>query len=57
MNRLVVEELAVHLEKSKAVLAGQKRPLAYHMDRRQVTPDIPGKTVDMTMSRTNRRMY
>lgn len=57
MNRLAVEELAVHLEKTrKAVLAGQKSPLAYHMDRRQMTPDILGKTAGTAVFRVKRHL-
>jgi hypothetical protein len=55
INRLVVNELAVNLEKTrKAVLAGEKSPLAYHMERRQMTPNILGKTAGIAAFRVKR---
>ena len=51
------EELAVNLEKTrKAVLAGQKSPLAYHMERRQMTPEILGKTAGIAVFRVKRHL-
>jgi hypothetical protein len=55
VNSLAVNELAVNLEKTrKAVLAGEKSPLAYHMERRQMTPDILGKTAGIAAFRVKR---
>ncbi len=55
INRMAVNELAVNLEKTrKAVLAGEKSSLAYHMERRQMTPDILGKTAGIAVFRVKR---
>lgn len=55
INRMAVNELAVNLEKTRrAVLAGEKSPLAYHMARRQMTPDILGKTAGIAVFRVKR---
>jgi hypothetical protein len=55
INRMAVNELAANLEKTrKAVLAGEKSPLAYHMERRQMTPDILGKTAGIAVFRVKR---
>jgi hypothetical protein len=55
INGLAVNELAVNLEKTrKAVLAGEKSPLAYHMERRQMIPDILGKTAGISPFRVKR---
>jgi hypothetical protein len=55
INGLAVNELAVNLEKTrKAVLAGEKSPLAYHMERRQMIPDILGKTAGIAVFRVKR---
>jgi hypothetical protein len=55
INRMAVNELAVNLEKTrKAVLVGEKSPLAYHMERRQMTPDILGKTAGIAVFRVKR---
>jgi len=57
INRLAVDELAVNLEKTRqAVLAGQKSPLAYHMERRQMIPDILGKTAGIAIFRVKRHL-
>jgi hypothetical protein len=57
MNRMAVDELAVNLEETrKAVLAGQKSPLAYHMERRQMIPDILGKTAGIAAFRVKRHL-
>jgi len=57
INRLAVEELAANLEKTrKAVLAGRKSPLAYHMERRQMTPQILGKTAGIAVFRVKRHL-
>jgi hypothetical protein len=45
VNGLAVAELEANLEETrKAVLAGLKSPLCYHMERRQMTPEILAKT-------------
>lgn len=57
VNGLAVKELAENLEKTrKAVLAGQKSPLAYHMERRQMIPDILGKTAGIAVFRVKRHL-
>lgn len=57
INGLVVNELAVNLEKTrKAVLAGEKSPLAYHMERRQMIPDILGKTAGIAAFRVRHHL-
>lgn len=55
VNGLAVAELAANLEKTrKAVLKGLKSPLAYHMERRQMTPEILAKTAGMAVFRVKR---
>ena len=55
INGLAVKELAVNLEKTrKAVLEGVKSPLAYHMERRQMIPNILGKTAGIAAFRVKR---
>ncbi len=57
INRLAVDELAVNLENTrKAVIAGEKSPLAYHMERRQMIPDILGKTAGIAVFRVKRHL-
>ncbi len=57
VNGLAVKELAEKLEKTrKAVLTGQKSPLAYHMERRQMIPDILGKTAGIAVFRVKRHL-
>ncbi len=57
VNGLAVKELAVNLEKTrKTVLAGEKSPLAYHMERRQMIPDILGKTAGIAVFRVKRHL-
>lgn len=57
VNGLAVKELAENLEKTrKAVLAGRKSPLAYHMERRQMIPDILGKTAGIAVFRVKRHL-
>lgn len=54
-NGLAVTELAVQLEETrKAVLEGKKSPLCYHMERRQMNPDILGKTAGVAVFRVKR---
>jgi hypothetical protein len=57
VNSLAVNELAANLEKTrKAVLEGVKSPLAYHMERRQMIPDILGKTAGIAAFRVKRHL-
>lgn len=54
-NGLAVDELAASLEETrKAVLNGLKSPLVYHMERRQMTPEILGKTAGIAAFRVKR---
>jgi hypothetical protein len=55
VNGLAVAELAANLEETrKAVLKGLKSPLLYHMERRQMTPEILAKTAGITCFRVKR---
>jgi len=55
VNGLAVDELAASLEETrKAVLNGLKSPLVYHMERRQMTPEILGKTAGIAAFRVKR---
>ncbi len=55
VNGLAVDELAASLEETrKAVLAGLKSPLCYHMELRQMTPVILGKTAGIAAFRVKR---
>lgn len=55
VNGLAVAELAANLEETrKAVLKGLKSPLAYHMERRQMTPEILAKTAGIAVFRVKR---
>jgi len=55
VNGLAVEELAADLEEiRKAVLAGVKSPLCYHMARRQMNPEILAKTAGVATFRVKR---
>lgn len=57
INRLAVQELADNLEKTRqAVRAGWKSPLAYHMERRQMNPQILGKTAGIAVFRVKRHL-
>lgn len=57
INGLAVKDLAVNLEKTrKAVLEGVKSSLAYHMERRQMIPDILGKTAGIAVFRVKRHL-
>lgn len=54
-NSLAVDEWKSSLEETrKAVLAGNKSPLVYHMERRQMTPEILGKTAGIATFRVKR---
>lgn len=55
VNGLAVDELAASLEETrKAVIAGVKSPLVYHMERRQMNPEILAKTADIAVFRVKR---
>lgn len=55
VNGLAVAELAEHLEKTRQeVLRGEKSPLVYHMESRQMTPEILAKTVGLLIFRVRR---
>lgn len=55
VNGLAVDELAAALEDTrKAVLAGVKSPLCYHMERRQMNPAILAKTAGIAVFRVKR---
>ena len=58
VNGLAVEELEANLEETrKAVLAGAKSPLCYHMERRQMNPDILAKTAGISVLRVKRHFH
>jgi hypothetical protein len=55
VNGLAVDDLAAALEETrKAVLAGLKSPLCYHMERRQMNPEILAKTARIATFRVKR---
>ena len=55
VNGMAVAELAASLEETrKAVINGLKSPLVYHMERRQMTPEILAKTADIATFRVKR---
>lgn len=55
VNGLAVDDLAATLEDTrKAVLAGVKSPLCYHMERRQMNPEILAKTAGIAAFRVKR---
>ena len=55
VNGLAVEELAAKLEETrKAVLSGTKSTLCYHMERRQMNPEILAKTAGIAVFRVKR---
>jgi hypothetical protein len=57
VNSLAVDELAARLEETrKAVLAGVKSPLCYHMERRQMIPEILAKTAGIARFRVKRHL-
>jgi hypothetical protein len=56
-NSLAVEELAANLEETrKDVLKGLKSPLCYHMERRQMIPEILAKTAGIATFRVKRHL-
>lgn len=55
VNGMAVAELAASLEETrKAVINGLKSPLVYHMERRQMTPEILAKTAGIATFRVKR---
>lgn len=57
VNGLAVSELAERLEKTRQeVIAGRKSPLAYHMERRQMTPAILARTAGICRFRVRRHI-
>ena len=57
VNGLAVAELATNLEETrKAVLKGLKSPLCYHMERRQMIPEILAKTAGIARFRVKRHL-
>ena len=55
VNGLAVAELAATLEETrKAVLKGLKSPLCYHMEMRQMIPEILAKTAGIATFRVKR---
>ena len=57
INRMAYDEhKAKEEETRKAVLAGQKSPLAYYMELRQMTPEILGKTAGIAAFRVKRHL-
>jgi hypothetical protein len=55
VNSLAVAELAARLEETRLdVLQGLKSPLVYHMEQRQMTPDILAKTAGICGFRVRR---
>ncbi|MEN6621822.1 MAG: hypothetical protein ABFD50_09770 [Smithella sp.] len=55
VNGLAVAELAAKLEKTRQeVLQGLKSPLAYHMEQRQMSPQILAKTAGIMGFRVRR---
>jgi hypothetical protein len=56
-NSLAVEELAANLEETrKDVLKGLKSSLCYHMERRQMIPEILAKTAGIATFRVKRHL-
>lgn len=57
INRMAYDEYKVKEEETrKAVLSGQKSPLAYYMELRQMTPEILGKTAGIAAFRVKRHL-
>ena len=57
INRMAYDEYKAKEEETrKAVLAGQKSPLAYYMELRQMTPEILGKTAGIGTFRVKRHL-
>lgn len=57
VNGLAVDDMAASLEETrKAVIAGMKSPLCYHMERRQMIPEILAKTAGIAGFRVKRHL-
>jgi hypothetical protein len=57
VNGLAVDEMAASLEETRRkVLAGLKSPLCYHMELRQMTPEILAKTAGIARFRLKRHL-
>jgi len=57
INGLAVDEFKARLEETrKAVLAGEKSPLAYYMELRQMIPELLGKTAGIAAFRVKRHL-
>jgi hypothetical protein len=57
VNRMAYDEYQAKVEETrKAVLAGQKSPLAYYMELRQMIPKFLGKTADIATFRVKRHL-
>jgi len=57
VNRMACDEYHAALEETrKAVLAGQKSPLAYYMELRQLIPKFLGKTAGIATFRVKRHL-
>lgn len=57
VNGLMVSEIRARIEEArKAVLAGEKSPLYYHMAMRQMNPSILAKTADIALFRVKRHL-
>jgi hypothetical protein len=58
INSLAVAQWEAILEETRrAVRAGKKSPLCYHMERRQMTPSILAKTAGFTCFRLKRHLH
>jgi hypothetical protein len=56
-NRMAYNEYKAKVEETrKAVLAGQKSPLAYYMELRQMIPELLGKTAGIAIFRVKRHL-
>jgi hypothetical protein len=57
VNRMAYNEYETKVEETrKAVLAGQKSPLAYYMELRQMVPKFLGKTAGIAAFRVKRHL-
>lgn len=57
VSGLFMHEEAVCIEKArKTVLAGMKSPLLYHMERRQMKPEMLAKAVGIAVFRVKRHL-
>jgi hypothetical protein len=57
VNGLMVSDIRARIEEArKAVFAGLKSPLYYHMERRQMNPVTLGKTAGIAVFRVKRHL-